>query len=218
MGACRCKVSADIAVPTSRIPEGGRLSTYLLWSFGVGVAFFTIYPALNWLTSLRSWRLHLYFPAELAIPFVPELVWAYASMYVLFAMPLFFLPAKRMPALGRQLIAGSILSGVCFLLFPAELGFARAIPTREPYMSLFTSMFGVDHPYNLVPSLHVIYSVAIVLACADCARPPVRALLWSWLAVIVASTVLVHQHHLLDLVVAFAIVHFLRRRYEGVPC
>lgn len=192
------------------------MPTYLLWSAAIGVAFFGIYPTLNWLTSLRSWRLHLYFPAELAIPFVPQLVWAYLSMYVLFAMPLFFLPAERMPALGKQLIGGSILSGVCFLLFPAELGFVREIPVQAPYAALFASMFDVDHPYNLVPSLHVIYSTCIAMACADFARPAVRVFLRAWLTVIVLSTLLIHQHHLLDLVVAFAIVFLLRRRYEVV--
>lgn len=217
---CQRNVSADIAVPTSPspIPATGRLPVYLLWSLGVGVAFFGIYPTLNWITSLRSWRLHLYFPAELAIPFLPELVWAYVSMYALFVMPLFFLPKERMPALGKQLITGSILSGVLFLLFPAELGFAREIPAQAPYTGMFTWIFGVDHPYNLVPSLHVIYSAAIALACIDFARPVVRVSLWAWLTVIVVSTLLVHQHHLLDLAVAFAIVHFLRRRYEVVPC
>jgi len=31
---------------------------------------------------------------------------------------------------------------------------------------------------------------------------------------IVASTVLVHQHHLIDVIAALAIVFFLRRQYE----
>ncbi|MEO8381260.1 MAG: phosphatase PAP2 family protein [Acidobacteriota bacterium] len=199
-------------MPTFRTDERGRLSTYLRWSLGVAVAFLTTYPTVNWLTSLRSWRLHLYLPGELAIPFVPELVWAYASLYALFVMPLFFLPAERIPALGRQLMAGSILSGVCFLLFPAELGFVRELPTAELYAWLFSSVFRVDHPYNLVPSLHVLYSATIVLACADHARPLARVLLWSWLALIAVSTVLIHQHHLLDLAVAFALVPLLRRR------
>ena len=199
-------VSADVAVP-----EGGRVSTYLLWSLGVGVAFFTIYPTLNWVTSLRPDRMQLYFAAELRIPFVPEWVWVYVSLYALFLMPLFFVPASRMPGLGRQLIMGTAVSGACFFLLPAELGFVREIPSHAPYRELFTSMFGIDHPHNLVPSLHVIYSAAIALACADFARPPARVLFQAWLALIAVSTLLIHQHHLLDLVVAFAIVGLLRR-------
>jgi membrane-associated phospholipid phosphatase len=75
-------------------------------------------------------------------------------------------------------------------------------------------VFSIDRPHNLVPSLHVIFSCAIALACADFASGALRIALLAWLVVIVASTLLVHQHHLLDLLVAFAIVYLLRRRYE----
>src|SRR6185436_348064 len=203
----------DVALSTPGVGGAGRLRTYLVWSFWVGVAFFGVYPAMNWITSLRGKPFHLYIPAELAIPFVPPFIWAYLSMYVLFLLPPFFMPEASMPALGRQLIAGAIVSAILFLLLPAELGFVREVP-RAPYAAIYQRMFSVDRPFNLVPSLHVIFSCAIALACADFARPAVRLALRSWLAVIVASTVLVHQHHLLDLLVAFAIVFLLRRRYE----
>jgi membrane-associated phospholipid phosphatase len=189
-----------------------RLRTYLLWSFRAGVAFFAVYPLMNWITSLRRAPFHLYLTRELAIPFVPAFIWAYLSMYALFVLPLFFVPAANMPALGRQLIAGCVISAAMFLLFPAELGFKREVPAA--HAAIYAGMFDVDRPYNLVPSLHVIWSVAIVLACADFARPAMRIALLAWLSVIVASTVLVHQHHLLDVIAALAIVFVLRRQYE----
>ena len=188
-----------------------RVRTYLAWSFWVGVAFFAVYPTMNWLTSLRARPWHLYLPAELRIPFLPQLVWAYLSMYLLFLLPLFLLPPERMPILGRQLIAGSVISAAIFLLLPAELGFPRQLPGGAPYDAIFAGIFGVDRPYNLVPSLHVIFSTAIALACADVVRPALRIALLAWLVVIVASTVLVHQHHLIDVAAALAIVFALRR-------
>lgn len=196
------------------VPAAGRVRTYLVWSFWIAITFFSVYPTMNWVTSLRRASLHLYFERELAIPFIPQVIWAYLSMYLLFILPLFLIPAARMPALGRQLIAGTIISAVFFLLIPAELGFAREVPAQAPYAAVYVRMFGIDRPYNLVPSLHVVYSCAIALACADFARGAVRVTIYGWLVVIVASTVFVHQHHLLDLVSAFAIVALLRRRYE----
>ncbi|HEV2722986.1 MAG TPA: Ser/Thr and Tyr protein phosphatase [Thermoanaerobaculia bacterium] len=190
------------------------MRTYISWSFWVGVAFFSVYPAMNWITSLRARPWHLYVPAELTIPFVPQFVWAYLSMYVLFALPAFVLPPERMPSLGKQLMAGCAVSAALFLLFPAELGFARQLPAQKPYDAIFAGIFGVDRPYNLVPSLHVIFSVSIALACADVIRPAARVALLAWLAVIVASTVLVHQHHLLDVVSALAVVVVLRRSFR----
>ena len=198
----------------AEVPAAGRVRTYLVWSCWIGIAFFGVYPAMNWVTPLRRGALHLYFQRELAIPFVPQFIWVYLSMYLLFLLPLFLIPAARMPALGKQLIAGTIISALFFLLIPAELGFAREVPAQAPYTAIYAGMFGIDRPFNLVPSLHVIYSCAIALACADFARGVVRMAIYGWLVVIVASTVFVHQHHLLDLASAFAIVAFLRRRYE----
>ena len=202
------------ALPTPLASEANRLRTYSRWSLLVGIAFFAVYPTMNWLTSLRT-PLHLYFEAELAIPFVPQFIWPYLSMYVLFAIPPFLIPPENMPALGRQLIAGCLISAVSFLILPAELGFVRELP-RAPYTQIYAKVFSVDRPYNLVPSLHVIFSTAIALACADFARSRARLALLFWLAVIVVSTVLVHQHHLLDLASALVIVFFLRRRYEVI--
>jgi len=187
---------------------------FSIWSLWIAVAFFGVYPAMNWITSLRATRLHLYVPFELAIPFVPQFIWAYLSMYVLFFLPLIFIPTARMPALGKQLIAGALISAALFLLLPADMGFVRTVPASAPYAALYAGMFGVDRPHNLVPSLHVIYSTAIALACADFAHPIPRFLILLWLVVIVSSTVLIHQHHLLDVAAALAVVYFLRRRYE----
>ena len=192
------------------------LRTYLMWSLWVGVAFFGVYPTMNWLTSLRPVSWSLYVPAELAIPFVPQFIWAYLSMYLLFALPLFFIPAERMAPLGKQLIAGCIVSAIVFLVLPAKLGFVRQVPATPPYAAMYARVFSIDRPYNLVPSLHVIFSTAIALACADFARPFARLAILGWLAVIVASTVLVHQHHLLDLAAAFVVVIGLRRRFEVI--
>lgn len=192
------------------------MRTYLLWSFWIGVAFFAVYPTMNWITSLRPSRFHLYFGAELGIPFIPQFIWAYLSMYLLFLLPALVMPTANMPSLGKQLIAGCVISAVCFLLFPAELGFARAVPAKAPYAAMYAKIFDLDRPFNLVPSLHVIFSSAIALACADCVRLPGRIAIYAWLVVIVASTVFVHQHHLLDLAAAFVIVFLLRRRYEVV--
>jgi membrane-associated phospholipid phosphatase len=180
-----------------------------------GVTFFAIYPTLNWVTSRRTGRFHLYVPLELDVPFVPQFVWAYLSMYVLFLVPLFRLPSERMPALGKQLVAGTAACGVVFLLLPAELGFARVLPADPLYARIYSSMFGIDRPHNLVPSLHVVWSSAIALACIDTAGALGRALLAVWLAILMGSTLLVHQHHILDVISAILLVVVLRRCYGG---
>jgi hypothetical protein len=196
------------------LPTKERWRAYGFWSAWVAVAFFSVYPTLNWITALRAQPWHLYLSAELSIPFVPELISVYLSMFVLFLIPPFLLPAVRMPALGKQLIAGTLLGGLVFLLLPAELGFPREVPASPGYAKIYAALFGLDRPHNLVPSLHVYFSAAIALACAAVARPLTRALLLVWLGVIVLSTLLTHQHHVVDIVAAFALLFIVRRRYE----
>jgi membrane-associated phospholipid phosphatase len=202
-------VSTELALPN---PE--RLRTYGSWAARVGITFSAVYPTLNWLTSVRERPYQLYVAAELSVPFVPELIWVYLSMYVLFLMPLLLLPAARMAALGKQLIAGTLIGGVVFLVLPAELGFARTIPEAPRYAEIYAALFRLDFPYNLVPSLHVFFSAAIAMACADIARLLTRITMLAWLAAIAASTVLIHQHHILDLAAAFILVVGLRHIYE----
>jgi membrane-associated phospholipid phosphatase len=129
-------------------------------------------------------------------------------------MPPFFMPAAHMPALGKQLVAGTLVSGAIFLLLPAELGFPRVLPADPDYAKVYAAMFDIDRPHNLVPSLHAVFTLAIGLACADDAKPFARWILLAWTATIVASTVFVHQHHLLDVAAAIALVCLLRLRYK----
>lgn len=197
-----------------RWPGWHGLTPFILWGFFIGIVFFSVYPASNWLTSQRTGLWHLYLERELAIPFLPQFVWLYLSMYLLFFLPPFFVPAHAVAGVGKQLIAGCVACGLLFLLFPAALGFERALPPEAPYRQIFQTIHDVDAPHNLVPSLHVIFSSLIALACASFARPLFRGLLWVWLALIVLSTVLVHQHHLIDLLAALALVAALRARWK----
>jgi membrane-associated phospholipid phosphatase len=186
---------------------------YAFWAMWVGVAFFLVYPTCNWLTSLRGEYFSLYFPGELNVPFVPELILIYLSMYVLFAMPPFFLQAAELTALGKQLIAGTLLSGLIFMLLPARLGFVRQVPEGGFFGPLYSNMFAVDMPHNMVPSLHVVFSALILLALAGATTSESRKFFWyGWLFVICTSTMLVHQHHLIDVITGLALAFLLRKR------
>ena len=185
--------------------------TYVFWAFWVGIAFFSIYPTCNWLSVQRSHIYSLYFDAELNLPFVPEFVWLYMSMNILFLMPPFFLGVPELKLLCKQLISATFFSGIIFLLFPAKLGFERSIPDNPIYEGFFTTLFLVDMPYNLVPSLHVVFSAIITLAITDTLRSmQIKSVWWGWLSLICLSTLLIHQHHLLDLVGGLAVAWIFR--------
>jgi membrane-associated phospholipid phosphatase len=74
-------------------------------------------------------------------------------------------------------------------------------------------MFAVDMPHNMVPSLHVVFSALILLALTGATTSESYRLFWyGWLLVICASTMLVHQHHLIDVIAGLALAFLLRKR------
>jgi len=175
--------------------------TYGVWSLWVGIAFFSVYPTCNWLTSLRESAYPLYTDWELDLPFIPEFIWAYLSMYVLFLAPPFFLNSGQLKPLGIQLVSATIISGGIFLLIPSQLGFERVIPADAFYAVLYSQMFSIDLPHNMVPSLHVVFSSLILFALSKGVQHTWLKGIWlTWLCLICLSTVFVHQHHLLDII------------------
>jgi membrane-associated phospholipid phosphatase len=189
-------------------PAGGKHDdaieawrAYARWFLILGVIFFSVYPFTNWWTAQRDGVLQLHGRAELEIPFVPVLIWPYLSLYLLFLIPPFVLTADAIRRLGRGLAGATLCSGLVFLIVPAGLGFPRQIPDDPLYGPIFSAVFDLDHPYNMVPSLHVVFSALIVAALsAGTEARPLKTLWWLWLFLLSCSTLLVHQHHLLDVI------------------
>ncbi len=99
-----------------RWPGWRGLAPILAWGSLVAVVFLAVYPASNWLGSRRAELWHFYLDNELAIPFVPQAVWLYLSMYLLSALPPWFVPADAAARLGKQLLSGCVTCGSIFLL------------------------------------------------------------------------------------------------------
>jgi hypothetical protein len=95
---------------------------------------------------------------------------------------------------------------------PARLGFVREVPESGLIETIYSTLFAVDMPHIMVPSLHVVFSTLILLALANASAGEQNKILWyGWLMVICASTLLVHQHHLIDVVAGLALAFALRR-------
>ncbi|MBT0459884.1 phosphatase PAP2 family protein [Morganella morganii] len=182
---------------TDSDPFSRRVISYLLWCIPVSVVFFTVYPLMNAYTAGRGSLYALWFPAELNIPFVPGFIWVYCSFYLIILMPVLFLPRREHRQLALTFIVMTLLGGVIFFLFPAQLGFVRQVPESPLYRTMYTTLFALDHPHNLVPSLHVAWSCAAVLAII---RHTGRGLTLLFLLWLVLSVLLVHQHHVADVV------------------
>jgi membrane-associated phospholipid phosphatase len=171
----------------------------------VAAAFALVYGGANWLTDRRSDRVRIHLDLEFALPFVPAMILGYLSIYVLFALPPFVLRTRReLQGLALTLLAVIFGAGVGFLLLPAESAFppSRDLGVWQGPMSFAQE---VALRYNMVPSLHVAMSVVCVAAYARRAGRMGRLALWTWAGVIGVSTVLTHQHHLLDVATGCAL-------------
>lgn len=163
----------------------------------VMLLFTAVYGGADWVTGLRE-RQHVHMPFELQIPFVPAAVIGYMSLYGLFAMAPFILRTRgELRALAGTLAAAIVIAGVCFLLLPAEAAFEK--PTDlGGWQGLYDIADAINLDYNLVPSLHATLAVICIDLFARRAGAAAAIALWAWGVVICASTVLLHQHHLLD--------------------
>jgi membrane-associated phospholipid phosphatase len=194
---------------------------YIRWFVLVSAVFFAVYPLCNWLTAQRDpATVHtLYTQAELNLPFVPLFIWGYFSLYALFFIPPFFLEAPVLQRLGGHLLVATLISGVIFLLFPCRLGFIRHVPDDPFYAAIFSHVFALDLPFNTIPSLHVVFSALIIGTLVQGLlmrkRHYLRWFFWGWLGLICISTLLVHQHHLADIVAGLFLALLLKKVWSG---
>ena len=195
---------ASCCVDRAVEPFSRRLAVYLRWAAALTLLFLVTYGGTNWLASQRASRLRLYFDWELGIPFVPWMIWVYLSAQAFFTVPLFVLDSNGIRRYGRTFALITVAAAAIHLAFPADLGWPRA--ESVPNYPIFAGFFALDRPHNLLPSLHVAYSaLAFVVIWEAARRTWLKALAAIWLVLLICSVLLIHQHHLADVVSGLAL-------------
>ncbi len=182
----------------------------------VGLLFVVVYGGADYLTGLRRDHVRLFVRQELAIPLWPPAILVYDSLYLLFLLaPLVVRERERFRRVALTAAATIGISGVCFLLIPAKLGFDAPVVTGS-LSTIFAVSDKINLDYNLVPSLHVALTTLCLAAFWRGATRLVRVGLVVWGAALGLSTLLTHQHHVIDViagvVVAFATFRWLDAR------
>jgi membrane-associated phospholipid phosphatase len=162
-----------------------------------------VYFGADWVTGLRSERARIHLDAELKIPFVPEFIFAYRSLdLLLFFSPFVLRTRDEIRALVLALFIVTGIAGVCFLLLPAEPAYAPHA-VHGFWSDIFAFNQQIVLRYNMVPSLHVALSTVALAAYGTNRGVWGRGLLAAWGLGIALSTLLTHQHHVLDVVTGF---------------
>ena len=185
----------------AKLPK--KILIYANEFFFVSVCFFTIYLGCNYITTFRN-PYSMYFDWERKIPLVPIFIFPYLSCFFLTAWPPFFLAIDEMKKHCRKQILATFFSSFVYLLLPGKLGYDKEIPQNAFFAQIFSVVENAEGANNVLPSLHVIYGTLILSAIIRSA--PKRLYFFQvWLILICLSTLLVHQHHLLDVISGFIV-------------
>lgn len=157
--------------------------------------------------ALAAWRGNGHvamFGWEVAVPYLPAAWPVYFSVLALPFLPLALCrDAAEVRRWERRMAACVLAAGAVFVAWPTVPGYAAADAGGWwPFAWLAARVSGRG---NLLPSLHVAFTAVTVHAVWPRAGRVARAGLAAWAALLVASVLLTHQHHLADVLAGAAL-------------
>jgi membrane-associated phospholipid phosphatase len=183
--------------PAASWPGREEIAVFCRETLWVTALWLVVYGGASWFASLHTYRVRLWTDAELAIPFVPAASAVYLSLLpMLWITPLVLPGTTELKKLSKAITLAILVSAPGFILLPSMPGYAAHTAGMEGAIFRFADVINLQ--YNMCPSLHVAMAVAAAYTYAW--QSPLRAkcVWWLWAAAITLSTLLTHQHHIID--------------------
>lgn len=194
------KPSVSETGSASILSTDSNLKGNLALSLCFVVIFLAVYSTADHVSGLLEYRIPVAFAFERQIPFLPA-----ASVIYLSIIPLLFLsnlifpnPVRLLPLLAT-LSLEVMAAGVIFVFLPIEKIFPPRI-VEGPWGYPFGIADFVNLNHNDLPALHVALSLSAAIAYAQASNASTRLLYYGWAAAIAASALLMHEHHIADIV------------------
>jgi membrane-associated phospholipid phosphatase len=180
-------------------PRGADLRKNLILTGLFTLLFIVVYGGADILGANAEQRYLVAFDFEAQIPFVPSMALIYLSILpLMLLLPVVFNKPWQLFPLFVVLSLETLVGGVLFLVFPTQ----EIFPSPESGAS--TLMFSVADTlnlrYNNLPSLHVALSLTSAIALAQRCDTWGRWFYLGWGTLITVSSVLMHEHHIADVV------------------
>jgi membrane-associated phospholipid phosphatase len=136
------------------------------------------------------------------IPFWPNAVWLYLSLYLLIPIgPLLMSDRLELVRFGLGIFLIGAVAYVVFLFWPTWC--ARPLGGNDVFV--YQILIGIDRPWHALPSLHAAFGVFCAL-CGGSVLAELRTgarwigVLWLWTALILLATLLTKQHMVPDII------------------
>jgi phytoene/squalene synthetase len=161
--------------------------------------FSSVYGGASLIAKLRRPHADFFFPWEMRLPFLPSWALIYLTVpLLLLATPFILRTWRSFTPFMLTLTIETLIAGVFFLGMPL----AQAYPARVAdgfFGSVFHLADRLNLDYNKFPSLHIAFAVTAAIVFARRCGWFGRGVLTVWIAAVFASTLLIHEHQLLDL-------------------
>lgn len=180
------------------MPARPVLKVNLALSALFALVFFLVYGISDGITAMHGRRFDVHFGWELGIPFIPAMSLWYLSLNPMFLVtPFVFQDAEAFRALFRILTFETVAAGCFFLVFPVQNAYPP-VEATGPFAGAFRIADALNLTYNELPSLHVAFACTLALALGARLGWPGRMAMAAWAVLVVLSTLLIHQHHLVS--------------------
>ena len=182
--------------------EGRAAAARSLLLAGVVIGTNLIYGALNHGPN----RIFLRTPLDDAIPVVPVFAVPYVSLIPLVGVSLVVMLVLRVRiyrSAAFAMITAWFVSYAFYLVLQSYVDRPMIIGT-DIFSSMVRTIYSADAPYNDFPSLHTSLSVIVAIHWLRIDRRigiPVAL----WTSLIVASTLLIHQHYVADVALGLVV-------------
>ncbi len=143
--------------------------------------------------------LNLHTPLDSAIPVVPIFVIPYISLQpIIYATLVLFLlfRTRLFQSICLAMIVTWLVSYAFYIFLQTEV-VRPVLASSDAFTALIRGVYAGDNPYNDFPSLHTSLSTIVALHWYRTDRR-IGVVVAAWVALIVASTVLIKQHYLAD--------------------
>ena len=179
-------------------PNSKDLKASSLMAIAFICFFYIFYGLAAILTDLIPYKFHIRFSWEDTIPFIPEMAYVYTSISWMMILSIFIIRSQKeirtlLVVLCFQVVIGSII----FLLFPVA-NTSKNFSDDLPWIYLIADAINLKN--NNFPSLHICFAVTMAGVFSYYANKWQSFLLYLWATGIALSTLLIKEHHLMDLV------------------